>query len=172
MRIDDGRYLGRLPARLPGRDEEAVQDSQLRSLREVVALLDAEIHARLAELRDGEVPIAWAELRKVVDEIVENQRTWDWTTMATRLEALSALVDRGLGRERAFEQVRDLIDQKARLARQEHTRLVDLEQHLTIEEALLVAGALTEVVRRVVGDTETLAAMERKFREILSIEER
>ncbi len=118
------------------------------------------------------MPITWTEMRKVVDEIVEEQRTWDWTIMAKRLEHLSSLVARGLGRERAFEQVCDLIDQKARLARQEHKRLVDLEQHLTIEEALLVAGALTEVVRRVVGDPETLAVMEREFREILSIEER
>jgi len=171
-RAGDGRYSGRLPSRLLARYEGAARDPELLSPRDDVALLDAEIRARLAELRDGEVPIAWAEVRKVVDELVGKQRTWDWTTMEKRLEELSGLVDRGLGHDRAFERVCGLIDRKARLAQQEHRRMVHLRQFLTIEEALLVAGALTEAFRRVVGEPETLAVIERQFREILSIEER
>ena len=170
-RARPGRHSAHLPPDLLAKYERARQDPELLSLREDVALLDAEIHARLEGLRDGELPVAGTELRRAVDEVVRNQRTWDWTTMATRLEALSALVDRGLGRERAFTQVRGLIDQKARLARQEHKRLVDLEQLLTVEEALLVAAALTAAVRRVVGDKDVLEVLEVEFRQILSIEE-
>ena len=69
----------------------------------------------------------------------------------------------GREQETLLEGVFDLHKRKAQLARQEHRRLVDRQQFLTLEEALLVAAALTEVVRRVVGDPEVLRVMGTEF---------
>jgi len=166
-----GRYSRSMPRRLDARYEVARADPELLSVRDDEALIQAEIERRLEALRDAEPAVSMLDLQRRIERMLAEGRSWDAATTERQVREIAAVIEAAHEQETVLEGVFELLGRKARLARQEHRRLVDLEQLLTSEEALLVAAALTEAVRRVVGDKDVLEVLEVEFREILSLPE-
>jgi hypothetical protein len=68
-----------------------------------------------------------------------------------------------------MREIRDLIDQRARLVSLETRRLVALKQVLTIEQVIVLAQTLADVMRRHIKDQATLSAINREFRQVIDL---
>ncbi len=160
-----GRYSRDVPTRLISRYEQALADPELLSVRSDVAVLQALINEKLAKLEGSESQPAWERLQ---NQMVSFGATWkaEGRTDAERDADIGAMLEtlqRGVGEAAILSEVRSLMQQRAKLAHQEHGRLVDLQQFMTVERAMLIAAALADVVKRHVGDQDTLRLIHADF---------
>lgn len=171
-----GRYSKYLPTRLLGQYQAARNDPDLLAMRDEVALIDARLVDVLARIQTGESPAAWLLLGSVVTLLQEAVRSAeDADDVGEALERvgdlsgqIDALVRRALSEESAWEHARSLVNQRMKLVESERKRMVDLQQMMTSEQALLLAGALVDTVRRHVADRRVLAAISADVDRILS----
>lgn len=66
----------------------------------------------------------------------------------------------------------DLIEQRRRLVETERKRLVDMQQMITSEQAMLLVGALVGIIRARVNDPSTLAAIQSDINGLLAQRDR
>jgi hypothetical protein len=146
-----GRYSKYLPARLQERYQRAQADPDLLALRDEVALLDARLADVLSRADVGESAALWDRLHDA------------WTAFqggdATALAQVGRLIEGGIADWSAWREIARLIDQRRQLVESERKRLVELQQVLTAEQALVLLAAVTDAVRRHVHDRPTLAAI-------------
>lgn len=163
-----GRRARVLPARLQERYEAAAADQDLLSIRQDVALLSALIDDKLEAWAESSQGPDWQQVFNQIDLIVSSFRVWDWTRSEAELRALAESVSERRAESQVVEEVRSLIDQRARLAAQEHRRLVDLHQVLTVEQVVTFASALAQIVREEVADVVAHQRVEERFSRLLS----
>lgn len=123
-----GRYSKHLPTRLGERYETALKDPDLLALRDEIALTDADI-SRILEHLEEEMP-----------EDPDDRSIW--------LEQNEANRDR----------MQSLIEQRRKLVETERKRLVDLQQMMTAEQAMVLLAAVEAIVRKYV-DRNTMASI-------------
>lgn len=123
-----GRYSKHLPARLGERYEAALKDPDLLALNHEIAITDAQISELLAQVEENEPETDNNEERVV----------WRVNQAAIRRD------------------VQGLIEGRRRLVETERKRLVDLQQMMTAEQAMMLLAAVESIVRKYV-DRDTLA---------------
>lgn len=155
----DGRYSKLLPARLVSNYERAAHDSDLLVLREDIALVDARLADLLCRVDSGESGEAWkrakAALRLMQDGLAANDRDRATSGMMD----LDSIIKEGLEDHHAWVEVGELLDRRERLVRSERRRMVELQQMITAEQALMLIAALTNSVRLHVTDPDALRAI-------------
>ncbi len=165
--LKHGRYSRHLPERLLGRYEEALSDPELLSLRDDIALVQARIDQKLADLDTGESRAAWAVLASQVGALAAHCRDRDHDQVEHTLHAIEQTLARGLGEAHAFDEIGALMRQKAALAKQEQARMVLLQQMLPVERALVMINTIAAVIREVVDDPDKLRIISRRFRDVM-----
>jgi hypothetical protein len=153
--LTTGRYSKHLPTRMGERYQQALADPELLAMREEVALIDSRLSDVLSRVDTGESGKAWAELQKA------------WKIYRTgppgqRLEAearISDLIHDGASDYEAWSEVREIVDQRARLVANERQRLVQMQQMLSVEQAMTLMAAVADAVRRHVHDRDALAGI-------------
>lgn len=155
----NGRYSRSLPARMAGRYAEAVRDTELLTLREDIALLDARLQDVLSRVDTGESGAAWSKVQDAYLDLRKARASADAGKMAEALTALGLAIEAGTADYAAWEDVRSLLDQRRRLVESERKRLVEMQQTLTVEKAMLLVGAIAGIVRSHVSDTAILQAI-------------
>jgi len=161
-----GKYSQDLPPQLLLRYLEARDDPELLSLRDDVAVLEALIKEKFAQIRDGETGPDWTAVLNQFEDLVDNFQTWDWTKQEQALRELGALLTDRRNEAVVLDEILGLMDQKARLAMAEHKRLVRLQQTMTVEQALTLASILADIVRRNVKDPEALRIIQAEWTEV------
>lgn len=134
-----GRYSKHLPARLAERYEAALNDPDLISLRDEIALTDADI-GRLLALVDDEMPDG-------LD--AKEERMWQRAQRQNRAE------------------IHQLIESRRKLVETERRRLVDLQQMMTVEQAMVLLAAVESVVNAHV-DRQTMARISADLARIMA----
>lgn len=150
-----GRYSKSLPTRMAGRYEQAVRDTELLALREDVALLDARLEDVLGRVDTGESGHLWQQLIDAKHEYFKAKPK----DKDHALTLLLRLIEEGAADYAAWDDVRSLLDQRRRLVESERKRLVDMQQTLTVEKAMLLVGAIAGIIRSHVSDTAVLQAI-------------
>jgi len=164
-----GRFSRDVPTRLMSRYEQALADPELLSVRSDVAVLQALINEKLAKLEGPESEPAWERLQ---NQMVTFASAWksDKTTPSENDAAIVAMLktlQEGVGEMAVLNEIRSLMQQRAKLAHQEHDRLVDLQQYMTVERVMLIAAALADIVKRHVPSQDTLRAIHADFVRVL-----
>jgi hypothetical protein len=150
-----GRYSKHLPTRMGERYQQALADSELLAMREEVAVIDARLADVLGRVDTGESGHVWATLGKA-------WRAYRTGPPEKRMEAeaqISDLILTGTSDYEAWEDVRSLIDQRSRLVLGERQRLVQMQQMLSVEQAMTLMAAVADSVRKHCRDRDTLAAI-------------
>lgn len=158
-----GRHSKHLPQRLRQRYTEAVNDPDLISLHSELALLDTritELTEAVDEAGGGEL---WESLGKAWNEFRDLQGTEDRDRIQIALNRVNRLIRDGAHEYMRWQEIRSTIRDRRRLASEERRRLVDLNQMMTVEQAMTGAAALLHSVRKNVRDRATLAAIEADF---------
>lgn len=171
-----GRYSKHLPTRLLASYQEARDDPDLLAMRDDIALIDTRLSEVLARLQTGESPNAWLLLSGAIRELEQAARSAEedeepgeaLEQVGTITAYIGELVRRALSEESAWENARSLVNQRMKLVESERKRMVDLQQMMTSEQAILLATALVATVKQHVTDRRILAAISSDVDRLLS----
>lgn len=158
-----GRYSKHLPARLSSRYHEAEYDSELLSMRAEVHLIDARLADVLARVDTGESGHLWEALVTAKETYYKAPAK----DKASALYALLGLIDEGATDYAAWQDVRSLLEQRRRTVESERKRLVEMQQTITAERAMLLIGAIAGIVKAHVSSRQELAAITRDIGALL-----
>ena len=151
-----GRYSKHLPTRMLSRYQAALDDPALLELREEVSLLDSRLADVLGRVDSGESGQAWSLLKS---QFADYRKAKDGADKATALLMIEDTIRDGLDDYAAWEEVRSLIDQRSRLVGSERQRLVQMQQMVTVEQAMTLLAAVSDTIRRHVTDRNALAGI-------------
>jgi hypothetical protein len=159
-----GRYSKHLPTRLAARYEEARSDPDLLTLRDDIGLLDTRMGQVVGALDTGESKETWSALLAIWGTFEEQfQSLLDTGEPPEEMEAtvskVSALVRAGLSESYVWAEIRSLMKQRAELVANERQRMVQLQQMITSEQAMVLLASLVSTIKRHVHDRDALAAI-------------
>ena len=166
-----GRYSKALPARLAARYDEATTDPALLELRADVALLDARLADVLSRVDTGESGALWTTLQNHRRDVLAAKRVGDSVAQAVALNALLETVGQGHADYRAWQEIGALLEQRRKLVESERKRLIEAQQTLTVEKAMLLIGAISGIIKAHVHDRAILAAIGRDIEGLVSRED-
>lgn len=138
-----GRYSKDLPTRLLGRYQDALSDPQLLSVGEDIALITSMITETLSKLDTGESGARWRSVWTAYAAFRSARAGNDPEQIVKTLAVLSQSIEQGYADFAAREDVRSLIDQRARLVATEQR----LEQTMSVNQFMLLAGAIVAELR-------------------------
>lgn len=164
-RTTTGRYSKHLPTRMGERYQQALTDPELLAMREEVALLDARLSDVLGRVDSGESGAAWALLKT---QFADYRKAKPGPDRDIALSMIEDTIKQGLDDYAAWEEVRSLVDQRARIVASERQRLVQMQQMLSTEQAMTLIAAVADSVRRHVDDRGVLAAISADLGRLLS----
>lgn len=165
----DGRYSKYLPERLRERYQEAQRDPEILVLRDEVALADARLADLLTRVDAGESGSLWKELKGLVDLLGTGVEMADLDVARAALAGLAAVVRKGATDALAWQEIQSVVMLREHLVRSERQRLVQMQQMLSVEQAMTLIAALTESVRRHVSDAGALRAISADFVRLTAI---
>jgi hypothetical protein len=168
--LKTGRYSKYLPARMVGRYHEAQADADLLALREEIALLDSRIVDVLARVDTGESGHLWTNLKDAAAALMDARRRGDTEATADALNSMLSLIRNGHQDYAAWQDVRGLLEQRRRTVESERKRLVEMQQNITVEKAMLLVGAIGGIIKAHVHDRATLAAISGDLATLLDTE--
>lgn len=159
-----GRYSKYLPTRLLSRYQEAVSDPELLALKDDIALLDARIVQVVSALETGESKETWSSL---ITAWTEFETHWNRLldtgespeTMERTVGWIGKLIRDGLSEGYVWGEIRGLLKERSDLVGNERKRLVELQQYVTSERALLFVQVVMASVKQHVRDRAALAAI-------------
>jgi hypothetical protein len=154
-----GRYSKFLPARLAGRYLEAISDSELLELKGEIALLDVRIGELVGRIDTGESSQKWLDLRVAVRNFMAALSQRDADKMRGPLQQMQDLVEAGVAEHQTWDDIGDLLDQRRKLVESERKRLVEMQQMITSEQAMVMLAVVVDTIRRHVTDRTALAAI-------------
>lgn len=152
-----------LPRRMMRAFAESIEDPNGLSLRNEVALVDARLVDVLGRVDTGESGEIWQGLKKDWEELEAARGAGENEKAAGILGRIGVAISRGQSDWAAWRDVRQLLQERKILVESERKRLVELNQMMTIEQALLLGGALLAAIKRHVTDTRTLDAISVEF---------
>ncbi len=129
-------------------------DERLLSIIEEIGVIDARMVDTLSRVETGESGATWAALQQALHDLRKARATNKTGEMHEAMAKIEQLIERGGADTLAWNDVRSLIDQKARLARSELSRLEKLESLVPVGRVLLfVHGLLSSVSTNMPRDT-------------------
>jgi hypothetical protein len=159
----DGRHSKYLPSHMLDAYQVARADPNLLSLRDDIAVLDVRIGEVIAKISTGESGAVWRSIKKAWRDFTAAQAVGDIAGMADGTARLGRFITAGLGEYAAWEEVRSLLQDRAKLADGERKRLVDLQQNVPAERVMVLVSALLGSVREHVHEPHVLEAISRDF---------
>lgn len=165
-----GRYSKHLPARLAGRYEESSKDVELLELRAEVSLVDSRLAELLHRLDTNEAGHWWKELKRIHVEYMDAERKAEIPLMRFWLSEWGRVINSGLTDYALWEEIQGILEQRRRLVESERKREVEMHQTITAERAMLLIGALTNIIQSHVTDPRILAAIAADTRKLITVE--
>lgn len=167
-----GRYSKDAPARLHSRYMAGLDDPELTSLRDEIALVDART-AELLQLASvsGEHQTL-VDARESIDQafaIIAKPQA-DAQSLYKALEALKAILHRPDDAE-TWKAINANLDLRAKLATGETNRLKLADQFITVAEAQLIQYAMLRSIEMHVADEATRRAIGQDFAKIFAARE-
>lgn len=165
-----GRYSKHLPTRIQANYEDAKRDTELLSLRNEAALMDARIADLLDRVESGESGALWQSVKGAFDDL--KQANGDGNKEAATIAArrLDQYINRGVADYAAWNEVAKAVENKRRLSESENKRLVQAQQTITVERVMLLITAIASSVNKHVADNDARLAIGGDIGRLITIE--
>lgn len=145
-----GRYSQVMAGDLRGRYHEALTNPRLLSLTDDIALQEARKAELLAALGQTVGVETWAQLKAAREALVAAQATGDTEAMQAHWDMISALIERGHRTEEIWEEIRKTDEVRKQLVQAEMKTMLGLQQMITVQQHMVMVGALTDAAVRAV----------------------
>ncbi len=136
-----------LPSRIAGQYIEAQQDPDLLSTRNDIALCDARLADLIRRVDDGGGSAIWEALRKTDESMKEALQADDKAGFQKCLRSMHLTIKRGAADYAVWADIMDTIERRRKLSETEHKRLVAMQQMITGEQALVMVGIITGMIK-------------------------
>lgn len=163
-RFKHGRYSKFLPDNIREKYEEAISDEKLNQLWDDIAIVDARLKQLFEKLSTRESSDWIKELRDTAYQYEASKKNHDVESMVAHADELSKLARRGAAEWSTWRDIQGTINQRAALVRMENDRIVQLEQTMTAEQAMVLVYTLSNAIKEHVRDPETI----RKIMEVFA----
>jgi hypothetical protein len=147
-----GMHSRFLPTRYLASFEAALDDPELISVRNQIALLDAREMELIQQLSAGEAGYNWRAAKAALRRLGKAKARSGHPAFKT----LAKLIDNGAADERRWTELRENAESRRRLANTERQRLEWMGAYLTVEELAIAAAFLAGIMKRYIPDTELL----------------
>lgn len=157
-----GRRSKFLPRRLAERVEEGLSDSNLISVIEDVALMDALISEEAENLGEDKPAELWRLAAKLIVAYDAGRNSTDPIEKALAMSAYIELKDiliRGNGLYERIGRIMTMTEQKRKLSETEMKRLVHLKQFVSVTELAVFAARLQALITDTVKDKKERDAL-------------
>lgn len=170
VNLQHGRYSRAMPARLVTRYVQSLEDTNQLVLRDEIALLDARLNELLERVDDTHTGKLWAALNEVKDEYMEARKLGPMGAPKRQncLARIVNLIEKGATDHMAWEEIRGLLQDRRKLVESERKRLVDAQQIMTLEEALVLMRGIADALDRHVTDPVALEGIRTDFGRLLN----
>lgn len=165
-----GRYSKHLPTRLAARYGEALADPDLLHLRDEVGLIGTRIGELVERIDSGESAQRWKALQAAYTDLQDATRSGDKPAFVAAMASLGHAIEAGGQDYQTWREIVELAEARRKLAESERKRLVEMQQMISSERAMILLAAITDVVRRNVSDPSTLAAISADLRQLTVID--
>jgi hypothetical protein len=165
-----GRRSKYLPTRLVENYSQALEDQELLSLRDEIALVDARLNDVLGRVDTGEAGKTWNEARNAYEALVDALIDHDANGQRKAMNDLNSLLGKGQSDYAAWGEVQGLLDQRRKLVDAENKRQIAMQQMVSSEKAMAFAQALLFAVKENITDRTTLSAIQMSFTKLLNAE--
>jgi hypothetical protein len=156
------RYAYRVPKEIGAAYRKALNDQELVSLRHELAVTAAFIQRRFDELLQTEAP-PWGQAVEALNDLQTAPENAKEAALA-RLDQVIRTGQTAAAKERDVrEEVRELMQEKGRLAQAEWKRLNDLRAVVPAEQAILFVNNIVGMIVEVYGRDERLATLQRRL---------
>ena len=162
-----GGYSRDMTEQLAKRFREFQGDTELLSLRDDIALTTAGIAEKVASLHSGEAGDLWIEAHQKWRELLKAIKRQDEGESTTLMAEIGRILDSGYNNTLTWKDIHRKQDIKRKLVDSERKRLVDMRQMVTMEELMLVVGALVDSLKKHVHDAEALGHVSADLRKLL-----
>jgi hypothetical protein len=143
------------------------QHPELLSLRSEIALVDTRIAELLGRVDTGQSGAIWDALQKEWATFRLHRASGDIPKMHASIAHGDALMEQGDGDHLVWGEISEAIEQRRKLVESEQKRLFALQQVLTAEQVLTLAGLLVEIVTTHVADQQMLAQIVADIRALM-----
>lgn len=163
-----GRYSKYLPARLSDRYHESLTDPDLLELRSEIAVLDARMGELIERIDTGESGAAWVAARLALQQYNESELDGDKAKKVAAMRQLEEALERGAADYAIWSEIAAMTEQRRKLVESERKRLVDMQQVITSDRAMLLIGAVVDIIRRNVTDRAMLSGINSELTALLN----
>jgi hypothetical protein len=150
-----GRRSKYLPGNVAALYQTALDNPELMSLRDEIALVDMWINTRIERTSWGETRDRWEIVISCAREINKAVASGDPGLLASAVESLTKVANAQDQSERMMDDVVELIERRRRLVDSQAKMEASLQQNITAERAILLVAALSDIVCQHVSDQET-----------------
>lgn len=150
-----GRRSKYLPGNVAALYQSALDNPELMSLRDEIALIDTWINQRIERTAWGETRDRWETVIASTREINKAVASGDPSMLASAVEALTKVANAQSQSEHMMDDVVELIERRRRLVDSQAKMESSLQQNITAERAVLLVAALSDIVCQHVSDQET-----------------
>jgi hypothetical protein len=158
-----GKYSKFLPDKLSARYEEALEDTELLTLKSEVALIDSRLTDILENIQSDDTRSLWIDL----------QSAWERYRNApnderrnTELYNIEDLIEKGSKVYHQWNEIYVVLEQRRKLVESERKRYLEMNQVVTADRLMVLISALLGIIKEHVSDTRTLQAISTDFRRL------
>ena len=152
-----------LPERMRDHFLAALEDDDKLNLESEIALTEARMLDLLSRVDTGEAGALWRQARSAYNDLQSAITAQDGTRTLTALHTLDTVLGRGTQDYHAWDEIHKLMEQKRRLSESRQKHLVNMQQTITAEQAMLLVDNLLNAVTTHVSDAKSLNAIQAEF---------
>jgi len=157
-----------LPLRMRERYEASLNDPALLEQRREISLVDARLQDLLARVDTGESGALWKGLQDARVELLACRKAGDVLGQTLALNRILDFISQAHADYRAWAEVGAALEQRRKLVESERKRLVEAQQVITTEQAMLFANAILTSIHTHVQDRAVLTAIQADVTRLLN----
>jgi len=159
----DGRYSRYVPKALLDKYEAARDDPELLSQKDDIAILETRISQLLQRLDLDSNIHEWDFLEKKLQDLRVAVVSGANAQATTIIADLAEFVEKGQQDVKTWNEITRIMDIKRKVSESERKRLIEMDQIITAEKAMLLITMISTIVKKYVTDSATLSAISQEF---------
>jgi hypothetical protein len=160
------RYLKDVPAELKAGYVASKEDEEITSIKEELAVCTALIQKRLADLKSRQLP-PWG----TVVEALNSLKVAPDEDKAERFAALETIIRSGYdawdGEQQIINDIRELLQERSRLAAIEHRREVDLRCLVPVEATYSFLARIMQAIKETITDPAVFRRLNHRVMQLI-----
>ena len=164
-----GRYSKYMPSGLLDTHHEMIQDPQLLSLRENIALTDTLLANLLPRLDTGESGAAWDMVKKLVKTTKHAYHSENLASMMQALDDMEDLANQRILHYETEKEIRQVMDTRRKLVEAENRIALQQENAISVEQLMLFVSQVLAVIQGVVTEERQRHAIAIELQKLISV---